>query len=170
MPDSKTLNTKVIIGNQEWCAFPELNIPAVKARVDSGAKTSSLHAFNIKTFNKNGQDWVGFDIHPIQKDKKTNIYCEAPLIDKRFVKSSNGKSKRRFVIMANLRLGDMNWPIELTLANRDSMGYRMLLGREAMNGRLMIDPDESFLLGQHTRQSIARLYGIKKRKKIKKSS
>lgn len=165
MPDS----TKVIIGNQEWCAFPELNIPAVKARVDSGAKTSSLHAFNIKPIQKDGQDWVGFDIHPIQKDKKTNIYCEAPLVDKRFVKSSNGKSKRRFVIIASLRLGDSSWPIELTLANRDSMGFRMLLGREAMKGKFIIDPDESFMLGENNKKSIALLYGIKTRKKNKKS-
>tara|TARA_R110000772_G_scaffold218033_3_gene328653 strand:- start:341 stop:841 length:501 start_codon:yes stop_codon:yes gene_type:complete len=165
MPDTK----KVTIGNQEWCAFPELNIPAVKARVDSGAKTSSLHAFNIKSIERNGEDWVGFDIHPIQKDKKTNIYCEAPLVDQRLVKSSNGKSKRRFVILATLRLGDMSWPIELTLANRDSMGYRMLLGREAMTGKFIIDPDESFMLGENSKKSIAHLYGIKARKKAKKS-
>ena len=159
---------KTVVGNQEWCAFPDLNIPAVKARVDSGAKTSSLHAFNIKVFEKDGQDWIGFDIHPLQRNKKVNIYCEALLIDKRMVKSSNGKGKRRYVIMTTLKLGEDPWPIELTLANRDSMGFRMLLGREAMKSRLMIDPDEKFLLKKYSTKSIARLYDIPTRKKVKK--
>ncbi|MDX1491524.1 MAG: ATP-dependent zinc protease [Pseudohongiellaceae bacterium] len=143
-----TSTTKTIVGRKEWCSFPELAIPAVKARVDSGAKTSSLHAFNIKPFERDGEKWVSFEVHPLQKNRKTTIHCEAPILDKRSVKSSSGVAQKRYVISTTLEHNQIQWEIELTLSNRDSMGYRMLLGREAMIGRMMVDPEESFLGGK----------------------
>ncbi len=130
----------MIIGSEEWCGFPELGIPAIKARVDSGAKTSSLHAFNIQPFRRQGISWVSFEVHPVQNDRRSVIRCERPVIDKRVVKSSSGLGETRYVISAQLKLGSQAWDVELTLANRDSMGFRMLLGREAMQDRLIVDP------------------------------
>lgn len=149
---------KVILGSEEWCSFPELGIPTIKARVDSGAKTSALHAINIAPFIKNDTNWVRFDINPIQNNLKTVIHCEAPLIDKRIVKSSSGFREQRYVIQTNLEIGDSTWPIEMTLTNRDSMGFRMLLGREAMSGRVLVDPEQQYLLGQPTSDSLKELY------------
>ncbi|MBU7569662.1 MAG: ATP-dependent zinc protease, partial [Flavobacterium sp.] len=121
---------KVILGSEEWCSFPELGIPLIKARVDSGAKTSALHAVNIAPFVRDGESWVKFDINPIQNNLKTIIHCEALLVDKRIVKSSSGFREQRYVIRTTLDFGEHKWPIEMTLTNRDSMGFRMLLGRE----------------------------------------
>ncbi|UFH34387.1 30S ribosomal protein S6--L-glutamate ligase [Flavobacterium acetivorans] len=149
---------KVILGSEEWCSFPELGIPTIKARVDSGAKTSALHAINIAPFIKNDTNWVKFDINPIQNNLKTVIHCEAPLIDKRIVKSSSGFREQRYVIQTSLKIGDSNWPIEMTLTNRDSMGFRMLLGREAMSGRVLVDPEQKYLLGQPSSDNLKELY------------
>ncbi|AWK05309.1 30S ribosomal protein S6--L-glutamate ligase [Flavobacterium crocinum] len=152
------LQNKVILGSEEWCSFPELGIPTIKARVDSGAKTSAMHALNIAPFIKNDANWVKFDINPIQNNIKTIIHCEAPLVDKRIVKSSSGFREHRYVIQTSLKIGDTKWPIEMTLTNRDSMGFRMLLGREAMSGRVLVDPEQKYLLGQPTPESLKELY------------
>ena len=149
---------KIILGSEEWCSFPELGIPAIKARVDSGAKTSALHAINIAPFVKEGVNWVKFDINPIQNNLKTVIHCEAILIDKRVVKSSSGFREQRYVIQTDIKIGDDIWKIEMTLTNRDSMGFRMLLGREAMSGRILVDPEQKYLLGQTTTESLKDLY------------
>lgn len=151
--------SKKIIGSEEWCSFPELGIPAIKARVDSGAKTSSIHAFNIQPFRRSGQTWVSFEIHPIQNNRRTVIRCERPVIDKRVIKSSSGLSETRYVVNAHLKLGEELWEVELTLANRDSMGFRMLLGREAMQNRLIVDPSEKNILGEINSDVISSLYG-----------
>ncbi|PWA04350.1 30S ribosomal protein S6--L-glutamate ligase [Flavobacterium psychrotolerans] len=152
------LQNKVILGSEEWFSFPDLGIPTIKARVDSGAKTSALHAINIAPFIKDGMNWVKFDINPIQNDLKTVIHCESPLVDKRIVKSSSGYREQRYVIQTILDLGHTNWPIEMTLTNRDSMGFRMLLGREAMSGRVLVDPEQIYLLGQATSDNLKELY------------
>jgi ribosomal protein S6--L-glutamate ligase len=152
------LQNKIILGSEEWCSFPELGIPTIKARVDSGAKTSALHAINIAPFKKEGQNWVKFDINPIQNNVKTIIHCEAPLVDKRIVKSSSGFREERYVIRTNLEIGNINWDIEMTLTNRDSMGFRMLLGREAMSGRILVDPEQQYLLGQPTNDNLKEVY------------
>jgi ribosomal protein S6--L-glutamate ligase len=152
------LQNKIILGSEEWCSFPELGIPTIKARVDSGAKTSALHAINIAPFKKEGQNWVKFDINPIQNNVKTIIHCESPLVDKRVVKSSSGFREERYVIQTNLEIGNSNWLIEMTLTNRDSMGFRMLLGREAMSGRVLVDPEQQYLLGQPTSDSLKEVY------------
>src|SRR5690554_6677536 len=120
---------KLLIGSEEWFCFPTLGIPAIKARIDSGAKTSSIHAVNIAPFKRKGSPWVSFEVHPLQRDRRTLVRCEAPVIDKRSVKSSSGEAMTRYVIRVPIAMGDVTWDIEVTLANRDSMGYRMLLGR-----------------------------------------
>jgi ribosomal protein S6--L-glutamate ligase len=152
------LQNKVILGSEEWCSFPELGIPTIKARVDSGAKTSALHAINIAPFIKNDTNWVKFDVNPIQNNVKTVIHCEAPLVDKRVVKSSSGFREQRYVIQTLLKIGDDSWLIEMTLTNRDSMGFRMLLGREAMSGRVLVDPEQKYLLGQPTADNLKKFY------------
>lgn len=152
---------KQVIGSEEWCAFPELALPAIKARVDSGAKTSSIHAFNINTFRRDGKLWVSFEVHPMQNNRSAVIRCESLVVDRRAVKSSSGVSETRYVISSPLKLGGEVWDIELTLANRDSMGYRMLLGREAMGDRLLIDPSHSFRMGAVLPSQIIEYYGRK---------
>jgi ribosomal protein S6--L-glutamate ligase len=160
------LQSKIILGSEEWCALPELGIPSIKARVDSGAKTSALHAKNIAPFVKEGQNWVKFDINPIQNNVKTIIHCEAPLVDKRVVKSSSGFREQRYVIQTSLEIGNSTWIIEMTLTNRDSMGFRMLLGREAMSGRVLVDPEKQYLLGQTSSDNLNEVY----KNAVKKSS
>ncbi len=149
---------KIIVGSEEWCALPQLNIPAIKVRVDSGAKTSALHAVNIMPFKRDGELWVRFDVHPLQNNGKTTLHCEAPVIDKRSVKSSSGISEWRYVIRTVFTLADTNFEAEVSLTNRDTMGYRMLLGRQAMAGKMLVDPETSFLLGDRTREMLNTLY------------
>ncbi len=149
---------KVIVGSEEWCSFPSLGIPTMKARVDSGAKTSALHAVNIVPFEKDGEKWLKFDVNPLQNNGKTIKHCEAKMVDKRIVKSSSGSRESRYVIQTVLDLGGNQWEVEVTLTNRDSMGYRMLLGREAMSGRVLVDPEQHFLLGQPTTEKLKEYY------------
>lgn len=148
---------KVIIGSQEWCCFPELGIGSIKARVDSGAKTSSIHAENINVYSRHGEQWVSFDVMPLQKSRRS-VRCEAKLIDKRVIKSSTGDREKRYVVQTTLKIANQIWTIELTLANRDSMGFRMLLGREAMGSKFIVDPSEDFLLGDISESELNELY------------
>ncbi|WP_310557612.1 30S ribosomal protein S6--L-glutamate ligase [Flavobacterium sp.] len=152
------LQNKVIIGSEEWFSFPDLNIPYIKARIDSGAKTSALHAVNISPFIRDNENWVKFDINPIQNNTKAVKHCEAKLIDKRVVKSSSGYREQRYVIQTHLKIGEESWNIEMTLTNRDSMGFRMLLGREAMSGRLLVDPEQKYVLEQPSAETIKENY------------
>lgn len=151
--------TKKVISWEEWCALPILGIPAIKLKADTGAKTSALYALNIAPFIKNGQKYVAFQIHPIQRNKKIVIQCSAPLIDFRFVTSSTGQKEKRYVIQTIIRLNDKEWPIELTLAKRTNLAFRMLLGREAIRkGKLIVDPAKSCLLGKINKHTIKTLY------------
>lgn len=152
------MSKKIIIGKEEWCAFPNLDLPAIKARVDSGAKTSSLHAFNIYTFEERGGKYVTFDIHPIQDNRKVIQSCKAEVVDNRHVKSSSGEKEKRIVIKTPITFGQDTWDIEVTLTNRDTMGYRMLLGREAMREKILINPNESFLLGTYHNDKVLTFY------------
>ena len=152
------ITQKLVIGKEEWCSLPELHLPAVKARIDSGARTSALHADNIHVYNARGEKWVRFDINPIQKDRKITVHCRARLIDERDVKSSSGHTERRPVIETAVRIGTITQNIQLTLTNRDALGYRMLLGREAMQGRMLIDPEKSFTQGMHSEIEARQFY------------
>jgi len=149
---------RIVVGSEEWCGLPQLNIPAVKVRVDSGAKTSALHAVGITPFTKENETWVRFEVHPLQNDGKTTVHCEAPVVDRRRVKSSSGSSETRYVIRSVISLADTTWEAELTLTNRDSMGYRMLLGRQAMAGKILVDPEASCLLGDVSNELLSQYY------------
>ena len=142
------MTNKLIVGSEEWCSLPGLGLPAIKARVDSGAATSSLHAFNIVPFQKDEQLWISFEVHPLQNDRSVVVRHEAQVLEQRGVRNTSGISESRYVIREELILGEQRWPIELTLTNRDAMGYRMLLGREAMVGRVLVDPEGSHQLGE----------------------
>lgn len=135
----KEVDGKLLIGRYEWCELPFLKIPAIKAKIDTGAKTSALHAFNIKTHKVNGKTHVKFDIHPLQRNDVTIVRCDALVIDERFIMSSNGHREQRYVISTPLRLGDREWDIEVTLSNRDPLSFRMLLGREALSHHVLVD-------------------------------
>ena len=147
-----------IIGSEEWCVFEDLDIPAIKARVDSGAKTSSIQANNIKVYTKGAHEWVKFEVNPLQDNRGINIECKARLADRRTVKSSSGISEERYVIKTPVRVGELTFDIELTLANRDTMEYRMLLGREALNERFVVNPAVSFGLKEFTIKEINEKY------------
>ena len=133
-----------IVGWREWVALPGLGVPAIKAKIDTGAKTSAIHAWDVRHFEKDGVEHVRFKLHPEQKNDADEIACECPLLDTRVITSSNGMKQRRFVIAVDLAMGDATYPIELTLTNRDTMGFRMLIGRQALNGRWLVDPALSF--------------------------
>ncbi|SHJ08963.1 Uncharacterized conserved protein [Malonomonas rubra DSM 5091] len=138
---------KLSIGWREWCSLPELNIPHIKAKVDTGARTSALHAFFVEPYEENGLQMVRFGVHPLQKRVDTEIICCYPVKDFREVSDSGGHREMRYVIETLVNLGDRSWPIEMTLTNRDSMKFRMLLGRTAMAG-MQVLPDQSFLFGR----------------------
>ncbi len=135
------------IGWREWVSLPDLNVPAIKAKIDTGAKTSALHAFFVEPYNDNGRDMVRFGLHPLQNRDDIEIICEYPVKDYRQVSDSGGHQEMRYVIETDVVLGNRSWPIEMTLTNRDSMKFRMLLGRTAMNG-IVVCPDRSFLFGR----------------------
>lgn len=141
----------IIVGWREWIALPDLGLPAVKAKVDTGAKTSSLHAFDIHTFTEGGRERVRFGVHPMQDDEQLAVWATADVVDERAVTSSSGHEELRVVIRTSLRLGDLTWPVEVTLTDRRSMRLRMLLGREALAGRLLVDASASFLHGRKPR-------------------
>ncbi len=149
---------KLIIGREEWCSLPELGLPAIKAKVDSGARTSALHAFNVYTYKEEEKEYVKFEIHPIQGNRKIVKSCKAELSGRRAIKSSNGVVEKRLFIITTVKIGEEVWEIELTLTNRDSMGYRMLLGREAMRNKILVDPDNSFLLNKLDDNTISKIY------------
>jgi hypothetical protein len=140
--------TPHLIGWREWVSLPELGIDAIKAKVDTGARTSTLHAFEVDPYEESGVPMVRFGIHPLQKRTDVEIYCTAPVVDRRWVSDSGGHREQRWVILTRLRLGAIEWPLELTLTNRDSMLFRMLLGRTGMGHRFMVRPDASYLLGR----------------------
>ena len=149
---------KSIIGNQEWCCFRGLKIPLIKARIDSGAKTSSIQSTNIKQFKKGKETWVSFDVNPIQDNLSIVVHCESEIIDVRIVKSSSGITDKRYVVKETITLGEHTFEIELTLANRDGMDFRMLLGREAMKDRFIVDPSKEYSVGQVTDQELENSY------------
>lgn len=137
---------KIIIGNLEICHLPDLGISDLQVRIDTGAKTSSLHVDNLKRVKVGGRPYVEFDLHPDVYNLDQTVHCKAPMHDSRRIKSSNGEVEQRCVIQTTLQLGDHQWPIELTLSNRQDMTYLMLLGREGMGDRVLVDPAQSFLL------------------------
>lgn len=151
-------DNKILVGWNEWCSLPLLGLPAIKAKIDTGAKTSALHAFHISTFYKNEHKHVHFCIHPLQGDNKITQECEAPIIDERYIMSSNGHREHRYVISTDILFGNEKWQIELTLSNRDPLKFRMLLGREALNGRVIIDPNHTLCQGRIKKDELKAIY------------
>ena len=143
-----------VIGWREWVRLPGLLALPIKAKIDSGARTSSIHVFRTRRFTDGDAPYVEFVLHPLQRRATPEIVCVAPVKDERWVRSSNGEREHRIVIETAAKLGGVRWPIELTLADRDVMGFRMLLGREAIRRRFVIDPGRSFRLSRRNPKAI----------------
>lgn len=159
-------NCKIFIGSKEWCSLPGLKTPLIKAKVDTGAKTSAVHAYDITPIRRSGVLWVKFLIHPLQRNDNLSYEVKAEVTDQRVVISSNGQKEKRYVITTDLSLGPLTYPIELTLSNRDPLRFRMLLGCEALIDRAIVDPGENCLLGSYSAQeAMAKYKGVKRAKK-----
>lgn len=146
-----TLNSLNKIGWKEWVSLPELGVEAIKCKVDTGAKTSALHAFFIEPFSENNVDFVRFGLHPMQKNTDIEIICNAPVHDQRVVADSGGHKEERYVIETSFKIGDETWTTEFTLTNRETMSFRMLLGRRAIKHRYLVDSGKSYLQGKNAR-------------------
>jgi hypothetical protein len=137
----------VLIGWREWAALPDLGAARIGAKIDTGAKGAALHATRIKEFETGGARHVEFWLQTLQGDEQREIFCHAPIADKRLIRSSNGLEEERIVIETDLRLGEHRWTIELTLANRETMEFALLIGRDALGGKFRVDPAASYLCG-----------------------
>ena len=135
-----------LVGWREWLSLPGLGVDRIKVKVDTGARTSALHAFNLQSYKQDDGEWVSFSLHPLQENTQTEIACRAKVKEHRTVKDTSGREQTRVVIETQVLLGADSWPIELTLTDRETMGFRMLLGRNAIRGRYYVDPTQSFLL------------------------
>jgi hypothetical protein len=133
------------IGWREWVALPTLGVQAIKAKIDTGARSSALHAFNVEPFERGGNAMVRFQAHPLQRNDHYIVTAEAALLGERVVRNSGGQAELRPVVETLVQVGEAVWAIELTLTNRDEMGFRMLLGRQAVRRRYLVDPGRSFL-------------------------
>ena len=136
------------LGWREWVGLPQLGIQRIKAKVDTGARTSALHAFEVEPFKEHGRQRLRFKMHPLQRDPDTVVECFADVRDSRTVTDSGGHREQRWVIESLLEVGDRAWPIEITLTSREDMLFRMLLGRTAMAGRATVNPSQSYLQGK----------------------
>ncbi len=144
--ETQSANHRMVLGWEEWIALPGLGLPAIKAKIDTGAKTSALHAEAIDAFELGGEAHVRFIIRPVPRRPEITVACNAPLVDRRSITSSNGIPEDRFVIATTLAIDGQAWPIEVSLSDRRDMNYRMLLGRQALQaGGALIDPGASFL-------------------------
>ncbi len=147
-------NQVTVLGWKEWIALPGLGIPAIKTKIDTGARTSALHTFDIETYSSRDQLMVRFRMHPLRKRKDIEIICEAPVVDQRIVKNSGGHPEERYIIETEAAVGDKKWSIEISLTNRDNMIFRMLLGRSALGKGFIIDPGSKYMTGR----SLSRTY------------
>jgi hypothetical protein len=150
-------DSRGVIGWREWVALPELDLPAIKAKIDTGARTSALHAFLIEPYSRAGTEMVRFLIHPMQRNLNFQVECHTPIHDYREVTDSGGHREMRYVIQSTVVINELHWPIEMTLTNRDTMRFRMLLGRRAMENRFVVDPGASYVNGKLRPR---KLYGI----------
>jgi len=141
-----------VLGWREWVSLPELGIERIKAKVDTGARTSALHAFDVRLDETSGTRLVKFSIHPKQRNLDQVIECQAPLLDEREVRDSGGHSELRYVIETKIAIGTTVHTAEVTLTNRDTMGFRMLIGRTALKGHYLVDPGKSYLMRKRTKK------------------
>jgi len=150
---------KLIIGWQEWAALPKLGIPAIKCKIDTGAKTSALHADNLETHYRHGEKYVTFMVHPVQRHKRVEVVCTAKVQEERIIMNSGGKKEYRYIIHTPIVLGHLTWHIEVSLTNRDPMAFRMLLGRDALKYLFMIDATKILCQGKRSTDILKKLYG-----------
>lgn len=148
MDSSTSPNTLPIIGWREWLELPALGIPGVKAKIDTGARSSALHTSSFEIEDREGVPWVQFVIHPLTRSNDVELSCESPILEFRDVKDSGGHIEHRPFIRTKAKLGDYEWDIDLSLTNREGMKFRMLLGREAVASDFIIDPSTSYLIGK----------------------
>lgn len=154
MPSTSRTRKKPLteIGWREWVAFPEYGVAQIKAKIDTGAKTSAVHAFRINEMHVNGAPHVEFFLHPEQKRRQPEMQCIAPIKDKRLIKSSNGQVQERIIVSTLLAIAGEEWTIDLSLSNRDEMGFRLLLGRDALRNKVIIHPGKSYMLGRRKKE------------------
>lgn len=145
MPEQN--KSTIRVGWREWASLPEFDVPWIKAKIDTGARTSSLHAYDVEVFERDGQEWVRFDIRPWQ-EADDRVRAEAPVHDHRQVRSSNGHVEDRFVVRTRLSICGRQVTGEITLTDRDEMGFRMLVGREVLEQEFLVDSSESYLGGR----------------------
>ncbi|WP_314428242.1 ATP-dependent zinc protease [uncultured Microbacterium sp.] len=156
---SKSSHSNTLIGWREWVSLPDLGVDWIKAKIDTGARTSSLHAFDIHEFERDGASWVRFQVKPWQDSQEDAVIVESPVHDRRDVRSSSGHAQRRYVVELLIRLYDREVLAEVTLSNRDEMGFRMLIGREALRQGYVVDPARSFVGGRAPREARRRNRG-----------
>lgn len=142
-----------VLGWREWVSLPEFGVRTIKAKLDTGARTSSLHAFKLRRFTRDGVDMARFEVHPVQRSDAATVEVEAEVVDEREVRNSGGQTEVRPVILTTLEMGGERFQIEITLSRRDEMGFRLLLGRQALRGRAVVDPQTSYASGK---QGVAR--------------
>jgi len=145
-------STLPAMGWREWVGLPDLDVPEIKAKVDTGARSSALHAYDVRIYERAGKPYVSFEIHPIQRDQDRVVKARAEVVAIRSIRSSTGQVELRPVIETTVTIGRHVWKIELTLTNRDQMGFRMLLGRQAIRQRFVVDGGRSYLQGKRTRR------------------
>ena len=145
MNNDNTEQALIMLGWKEWVELPDLGIKQIKAKVDTGARTSALHTYFAESYSKGSERWVKFGIHPLQGDTETHIICDTPLLEERNITNSGGQTEKRFVIETTLLIGGKRLKVEMTLTNRDSMKFRMLIGRTSMNGIFCVNPEAAHL-------------------------
>lgn len=156
---NKSSHSNTLTGWREWVSLPDLGVDWLKAKIDTGARTSSLHAFDVHEFEREGEGWVRFRVKPWQDSQEDAVVVETPVHDRRAVRSSSGHAQERLVVKLLIRLVDREVLAEVTLSNRDEMGFRMLIGREALRRGYIVDPARSFLGGRAPREARRRNRG-----------
>jgi hypothetical protein len=146
------MTDKLVAGWREWVSVPTLGVASIKAKLDTGARSSALHAYDVTRLTIEGKPWVRFGVHPFQRNDSAVRNCLCPVVDERIVTNPGGRRQRRIIIEVDISMGQHTWPIELSLTDRDEMGFRMLIGRTAMHGLLIVDPDASYRLGRLPRK------------------
>lgn len=149
------LEDRQVLGWREWLALPDLGIPAIKAKIDTGARTSAIHAASVETIRRDGADLVRFHVHPVRSRPDIIVRGEVPILDRRVVSDSGGHREERIFVRTRLVAGGREWPIEINLTDRETMLFPMLLGRTAMAGRVLVEPEHSYLLGRPSRHLAA---------------
>jgi len=144
--------SKIELGWREWVGLPQLGIHSIKAKVDTGSRTSALHAFEVEEFEFDGKSFIRFKVHPRQNDDELVVECMSEVIEKRVIRDSSGNKEERWVIETEIHIGDQIWPAEITLTNHSNMLFRMSLGRTAFDGKATVDPSFSFVQGRRTKR------------------